>query len=97
MSLIQDEDDFIMATGGEGDICEGCRHLFTCCTCGPDYEFHSHGSVWLCTPTNNRAEAWLATSAPVASQWFHRSLVVEPRYVMSLAEQLETDGFSTEV
>ena len=95
--MFNSEDDFIMATGGEGDICEGCRHLFTQCTCGPDYEFRSHGSVWLCSPQSLEAERWLHAHAPVGSQWFQRALLVEPRYVMALAEQLEVDGYTTEL
>ena len=97
MSLIRDEDDFIMATGGEGDICKGCRHLITACTCGPDYEFRSHGSVWLCSPQSLEADYWLHDHVPDGSQWFQRALVVRPRYVMSLAEQLEADGWTTEL
>ena len=41
--------------------------------------------------------AFLRPFLHVGSQWFQRALVVDPRYVMSFAEQLEADGFSTEL
>ena len=100
MSLIRDEDDFIMATGGEHDVCQGCRHLLMHCTCGPEYQFERHGSMWLCIPRSENAAEWLFLHAPGDPEqlhWFHGSLVVEPAHVIQLAEQLETEGFTTEL
>ena len=62
-----------------------------------DYTFTNHGSIWLCTPTTMEAREHLEEHLSDEAQWFAGGVAVEPRYVDSLAAQLEEDGFTTEV
>ena len=62
-----------------------------------DFIFTNHGSIVLVFPTNAHAREHLTTHVSPEAMWYGKELVVEPRYVESLAESLEHEGFSTEV
>ncbi len=62
-----------------------------------DFEFANHGSVWLCQPTNAKAERHLRDNVDSEAMFFGKACAVEPRYVMQLASGLESNGFSVEV
>jgi len=55
------------------------------------------GSLALVEPRHNAAAKWLADHVGPESQWWGRSLVVEPRYLEPLLARLEEDGFRTEL
>jgi hypothetical protein len=61
-----------------------------------DYTFENHGSIWLCRPSTADARQHLQAHTDTEAQWFGGALVVEPRYVANLAEQLTADGFTVE-
>lgn len=61
-----------------------------------DFVFTSHGSLWLLLPTNEQAREHLRSHIHAEHQWFGNCLVVEPRYVVDLANNLMNDGFSVE-
>lgn len=58
-----------------------------------DYTFANHGSLWLVTPQNQRAAAFLEESVQADAQWMGQALVVEPRYVSALANNLREEGW----
>lgn len=58
-----------------------------------DFEFTNHFSIWLCTPLNAAARAHLAAHLSPEAQWFAGGVAVEPRYVTTLVQRLQDDGF----
>ena len=59
-----------------------------------DFVFHPHGSLWLVQPTSDQAREQLVANVSDEAQWWAGRLVVEPRYVASLAEQLTDEGWT---
>lgn len=61
---------------------------------GLDYFVANHGSLFLFTPLNRRAERHLKAHVASDAQWMGNALAVEHRYALPLAEQLQSDGFA---
>jgi hypothetical protein len=59
-----------------------------------DYIVTDHGSLWLLRPTTDNARHHLEAHVGDEAQWFAGALVVEPRYIVDLSEQLWADGFT---
>lgn len=75
---------------GEGDVS----------TNSPDFVFDlltGGMSIALVCPMNQAAREHLAAHVSDEAQWWGDELVVEPRYVDSLAEMLENAGFRVEL
>lgn len=60
----------------------------------PDFTFINHGSLWICSWNNERAGEHLREHTNDETQFWGDGIVVEPRYVQSLADQLAQDGFT---
>jgi len=58
-----------------------------------DYIFENHGTIWLVRSTSADALQHLQAHVASEAQWLGDALAVEPRYVVSLAAQLQDDGF----
>lgn len=58
------------------------------------FTFSNHGSVCLCEPDTDEAYLHLAENVAADAQWWGHPLVVEPRYVNSLAASLVAAGFT---
>ena len=62
-----------------------------------DFIFNNLGSICLVCPMNPAAREHLHENVSDEAQWWADELVVEPRYVDSLAEMLEDAGFRVEL
>ena len=58
-----------------------------------DFNFENHGSTWLVRPTSAAARKHLANGVSEEAQWFGGALAVEPRYIESLAQRLQDEGY----
>lgn len=63
---------------------------------GPDVTIANHGSIVLVTPMTKAAKKWIDANVSDESQWFGKSLVVEPRYVENLVEGMQGEGLTVE-
>lgn len=62
-----------------------------------DFSFIDHGTIVLLMPRTQRAFDHLRSGAWVGAQVWGSAIVVEPRYVDTLAFDLEADGFTAEL
>jgi len=62
-------------------------------TTTPDFQFIDHGSIWLLFPRTTAANDLLRSDAFGGAQVLGEAIVVEPRYVDTLADQLTGEGF----
>lgn len=58
----------------------------------PDYTVEDHGSIALVQPHNGGACTHLESHTD--GMWWAGALVVEPRYVADLVDQLMSDGYT---
>ena len=61
-----------------------------------DFRYEDHGSVALIVPLNDIAHDVLENRVSNEAQWWGDGLVVEPRYVGPILEDLDADGFTIE-
>lgn len=57
-----------------------------------DLEFHDHGSIWLLTPVTTAGADWVNEHIPDDSMTFGGSIVVEPRYVLTIVQGIRDAG-----
>ena len=63
-----------------------------------DFRAVNHGTIYLLTPLTERARKHLTPERVQSdAQWLGESLVVEHRYIMSLAIDLSIAGFTVRV
>jgi hypothetical protein len=62
-----------------------------------DFSFVDHGTIVLLMPRTPEATAHLRSDAFDGAQVWGSAIVVEPRYVDTLAAALAADGFTAEV
>lgn len=63
-----------------------------------DFTIRNHGTVFVVEPQNDEAYEWLRSHVGAESwQWMGRSLAVDHRYALSLAQQLQDDDYQLEV
>jgi hypothetical protein len=60
----------------------------------PDFKFINAGSLYLLAPQTQAARRHLQRHTGPENQWWGGNLVVEPRYVRGLVEQLRDEGWS---
>ena len=58
----------------------------------PDVIVENHGSLFLFQLVTPPAKAWVAEHVEGEAMWFCGKLVVEPRYVETLADGMTEDG-----
>jgi hypothetical protein len=58
-----------------------------------DFTFINHGSIWLVRPATPELREHLEANVSDQAQWFGGALVVEPRYVDTLADALQGEGY----
>ena len=58
----------------------------------PDYVFVDQGTIWLVQPRTRKLRRLLQSLVASDSNWFGDALVVEHRYVESLASGLQSEG-----
>ena len=63
-------------------------HLLT------DFTIENYGSIFLLTPASPEAVEWAATYLPEDAQTWGESIVVEPRYIDTIATAIISDGLS---
>lgn len=61
-------------------------------TC-PDVRWESLGTIVLVTPYSDAATDWLYERVPDDAIWWKGSLIVEPRYIYDLVDDLRQQGF----
>jgi hypothetical protein len=61
-----------------------------------DIVFRNEGTIWLATPLTAAASEWIAEHISEESQWFGPSLVIEHRFVETIATALVADGLEIE-
>ncbi len=59
----------------------------------PDFWFENHLSVWLVQSLKDEAYSHLRENVGCEANWWGRALVVEPRYVVGLAQALREQGY----
>lgn len=69
----------------------------TLCAEMADFTFERYGTIVLCQANTAEAQEHLDAAVGPENILFARALVVEPRYVETVAAMLEEDGFTTEV
>jgi len=62
-----------------------------------DYTAVDGGSVLLLRPNNDTAREHLEDNTADEAQWFGMALVVEPRYMQNLIDNLEDEGFKVDI
>ena len=62
-----------------------------------DFSFIDHGTIVLLMPRTAEAAEHLRSGAFDGAQVWGPSIVVEPRYVDTIAYALESDGFTAEL
>ena len=63
----------------------------------PNVTIEDYGSIVLLTPMNARTRKWVDDHVATEPwQWMGASLTVDPRYVLSLLDRMEADGFTVE-
>lgn len=62
-----------------------------------DFSFIDHGSIVLLMPRTPEATKHLRSGAFDGAQVWGPAIVVEPRYVDTIAYALESDGFTAEL
>ncbi len=62
-----------------------------------DFSFVDHGSIVLLVPSTPEAAEHLRSGAFHGAYSWGPSIVVEPRYVDTIAYALESDGFTAEL
>lgn len=60
----------------------------------PDVSVFVSGSIVMVTPNTPDARMWIDEHVSPESQWFGKSLAVEPRYVPGLLAGMVADGLS---
>jgi hypothetical protein len=58
-----------------------------------DFTLTNHGSLVTLLPATDEAREHLAENVSDEAQWWAGALVVEPRYVADLVEQLQANGW----
>jgi hypothetical protein len=58
-----------------------------------DVTISNHGSIFLLRPVTSRARAWFREHLDSDALWFAGAVVVEPRYVVPIVDELAEDGF----
>jgi hypothetical protein len=58
-----------------------------------DYFVENHGTIFLLRPANEQAKLNLEENAEEGAQWLGSALAVEHRYIRSLIERLESEGW----
>lgn len=61
---------------------------------GIDFQFSYHGHLWLCRPLTDDARELLEGNTGPDTIWWAGAVVVEPRYVPGLVEDLQCDGWN---
>lgn len=59
-----------------------------------DFQIENHGSTFLVQPLNGEAFEHLWENVGEEALWFGGALVVEPRYIIQLAQGLECCGYT---
>lgn len=57
-----------------------------------DVTVERDGSLFLLRPQNRRGRRWIEKNVDPDAMWFGSALVVEPRYVVDVAEGMLNDG-----
>jgi hypothetical protein len=63
-------------------------------TATADYEVSGGGSLFIVTPLNESARENLEAGVGEEAQWWAGGVAVEHRFVVSLVEQLRSEGWS---
>lgn len=58
----------------------------------PDVSVENHGSIMLVQPHTPGADTWLRENTD--GQWYSGALVVEPRYIDTLIDGMESNGLT---
>jgi hypothetical protein len=62
-----------------------------------DFQLENHGSLFLLRPVNLAAQEWMEEHLPMdnpETRFWGDAIVVEPRYIGSIAEGILADGFT---
>lgn len=64
----------------------------------PSFTAVCHGNVWMVTPMNSEAQAWVDENVPLDDwQWIGRGFSVDQHYVENLIEGIAEAGFTIKV
>ena len=60
----------------------------------PDFFVENHGSIFLLQPLTTAANSWISEHLPEDHMTFGGAVVAEHRYIWSILEGIQSDGFT---